>query len=154
MNQMYSLRPATASDARAIHTLVKQAGINPTGLKWPRFVVATPTLFAYQDEIIACGQIKPHADGSYELASIVVSPPWQGKGIARAIIEHHLAAHPGEIYLMCRSSLGSFYEKFGFQTIYEDEMPPYFRRIKRLTKIVEVVMSDGEFLLVMRRRAG
>jgi hypothetical protein len=30
-------------------------------------------------------------------------------------------------------------------------MPPYFRRIKRLTKLAEYVRQEGEILLVMRR---
>ena len=94
----FNLRPAVEADASAIRTLVWRAGINPTGLKWPRFIVAT---------------------------------------------------HPGELHLMCLSSQVPLYEKFGFRAITEDEMPPYFRRIKRLTKIAEFVMSEGECLLVM-----
>jgi len=145
----FSLRPATAEDASIIRTLIWQAGINPTGLKWPRFVVA-----AAPREVVACGQVKPHGDGSRELASLAVAPPWQGQGLARAIIEHLLTAHPGEMHLMCRSPLGPFYEKFDFHPVPEEEMPPYFRRIKRLTKIAEFMMPDGEHLLVMRKREG
>lgn len=143
----FTLRPAMAEDARAITTLVRKAGINPTGLKWPRFVVA-----ASVDGVIACGQIKPHADGSHELASIAVTPSWQGKGIARTIIEHLLAQHPGELHLMCRSPLGPFYEKFGFCTLTDEEMPPYFRRIKRLAKVAEFI-AQGELMLIMKRPA-
>jgi len=141
----FNLRPAVEADTSAIRTLVWRAGINPTGLKWPRFIVATNP----DGELIACGQVKPHSDGSKELASIAVTPTWQGKGIARAVIEHLLATHPGELHLMCLSSQVPLYEKFGFRAITEDEMPPYFRRIKRLTKIAEFVMSEGECLLVM-----
>ena len=144
----FTLRPATAEDARAINTLVRKAGINPTGLKWPRFVVADSA-----DGVVACGQIKPHADGSQELASIAVTLSWQGKGLARSIIEHLLARHSGELHLMCRAPLGPFYEKFGFRTLSEEEMPPYFHRIKRLTKLAEFVMQEGEILLIMHRPA-
>ncbi|HNB54231.1 MAG TPA: hypothetical protein PK530_19945, partial [Anaerolineales bacterium] len=76
---------------------------------------------------------------------------WQGKGVARAIIEHLLGQHAGALYLMCRSPLGPFYEKFGFRTVDDNQLPPYFRRIKSLTKIAEFVMQDGELLLVMHR---
>jgi N-acetylglutamate synthase-like GNAT family acetyltransferase len=153
MTPSFTLRPATSEDARAIQTLVWAAGINPTGLKWPRFVVATSSDgVADSPKVIACGQVKPHADGSRELASIVVAPSWQGQGVARAIIEHLLDTYPGELHLMCRSPLGPFYEKFGFRVIEDDEMPTYFRRIKGLTKVAEFVMADGDRLFVMRKR--
>lgn len=158
MTESFTLRPATEEDARAIHALVWSSGINPTGLKWPRFIVAVPNAVAAPNAsgpsngaIIGCGQIKPHADGSQELASIAVTPTWQGKGVARAIIEHLLAQHMGDLYLMCRSSVGPLYEKFGFRTLSDEELPPYFRRIKKLTKIAEFVMQDREFLLIMHR---
>ena len=105
----YKLRPAEAKDANAIRVLIIKSRINPTGLDWQRFVLAVTD----EDEIIGCGQIKPHRDGSLELASIAVAPAWRGKGLARTIIEHLLAAHQGVLYLMCQSSLGPLYEKFG-----------------------------------------
>ena len=122
-------------------------GINPTGLDWRRFVVAVSP----QGEVIGCGQVKPHRDGSLELASIAVTPERRGQGVARAIIEHLLAENQGELYLMCRSGLGGLYEKFGFRVIQPDEMPRYFRKISRLVGLVEVLRRDGESLLVMKR---
>ena len=143
----YKLRAAREEDAKTIRKLVIQGGINPTGLKWTRFVVAE----APSGEVIACGQVKPHRDGTRELASIVVRPDWRGRGVARAIIEHLLEQHPGELYLMCRSALGPLYEKFGFQPVADDEMPRYFRRVKGLARLAEWLMREGEYLLVMRR---
>jgi amino-acid N-acetyltransferase len=143
----YSLRPALQRDQATIRRLVLGAGINPTGLRWPRFVVAvTP-----EGEVIACAQVRPHFDGTRELASLVVAPRWRGRGLARALIEHLLAAHSGELYLMCRASLASLYRKFGFVPVSEEQMPPYFRRIKRLARLVEWLSKEGEYLLVMRR---
>jgi N-acetylglutamate synthase-like GNAT family acetyltransferase len=144
---MISLRPATSQDSGAIRRLVISGGINPTGLDWRRFVVAVSP----QGEVIGCGQVKPHRDGSLELASIAVTPEWRGQGVARAIIERLLAENPGELYLMCRSSLGGLYEKFGFRVIQEEQMPRYFRKVSRLAGLVEVLRRDGESLLVMKR---
>jgi amino-acid N-acetyltransferase len=141
------LRGASQNDETAIKALVRSARINPTGLDWERFLVAE----SRQGEVIGCVQIKPHRDGSCELASLVVAPEWRGQGIARALIERFLAEHPGEIYLMCRSSLGPLYEKFGFRAIEEAEMPKYFQRIKRLTRIMDILRSEGVHLLVMKR---
>lgn len=143
----FSLRPANAGDFPAIRKLVRAAHINPTGLKWPRFVIAENEL----GEVIGCGQIKPHLDGSYELASLVVAADYRGQGIARSLVAHFTSNHEGELYLMCRSSLGMFYEKFGFATLSETQMPPYFRRISHLASITKILRKEGETLLVMRQ---
>jgi hypothetical protein len=37
---MFKLRPATEDDAAVIRKLVRIGQINPTGLKWQRFIVA------------------------------------------------------------------------------------------------------------------
>lgn len=143
----FSIQPAQERHAAAIHSLVRASGINPTGLDWPRFLVAlTP-----QDELIGCVQIKPHHDGSRELASLAVQPQWQGRGVARAVIEAMLKGQSGELYLMCQSHLGPLYEKFGFSAISEKEMPTYFRRISKLAGVIVKLRATGEHLLVMRK---
>jgi amino-acid N-acetyltransferase len=147
---MFSLRPATATNVAAIRSLVYTARINPMGLDWRRFIVA----LAPDGVVIGCGQVKPHRDGSRELASIVVAPAWRGNGVARAIIEHLIAAHPGLLYLTCRASLGPFYEKFGFRVVDETQMTPYFHRLSRLARLIGFVGLENEGLLVMVRLTG
>jgi len=141
----FILRPATSEDIPRILSLVLAAHINPTGLDWGRFVVACTK----QNEVIGCGQIKSHRDGSNELASIVVDPDWRGRGVARGIIEHLLASYERPLYLMCRSSLGSLYEKFGFRVLEYTKMPKYFQLVSRLTSVLEILRKEGETLLVM-----
>jgi amino-acid N-acetyltransferase len=147
---MYTIRSAEAVDQPAIRKIIFQARINPTGLNWKRFLVAVDP----EGQIIGCGQIKPHSDGSHELASIVVVPEWRRHGIARAIITALLNQHPQELYLTCRSSLGSFYERFGFKVVEQENMPLYFKQIDRLARWVERLGKKGETLLVMRRPPG
>jgi len=143
---VFALRPATSADFPAIRGLIRLVQINPIDLDWQRFVIAvTP-----EGEMIGCGQVKPHGDGSRELASIAVTPPWRKRGVARAIIEHLTASEPGTLYLTCRASLGPFYTRFGFKAIEQPEMPPYFRRISRLMKALGVLHVVGEGLLVMK----
>ena len=143
----FFLRPATAEDDPAIRRLVQIGRINPNGLDGHRFIVAMSS----NGDVIGCGQIKPHGDGSRELASIVVDPEWRGQGVARAIIERLLDENPGVLYLMCRSALGSFYEKFGFRSISRGEMPRYFRRISRVAGLLHALQDEGDSLLVMQR---
>ncbi len=145
----YALRRAKRSDEAAIRALVRAARINPTGLDWKRFVVAV----SETGEVIGCGQIKPHRDGTLELASLVVAPPWRRQGIARAILELLVESTPEALHLMCQSRLGPLYEKFGFRPIGPDEMPRFFRRVSRLAGVAAFLLEEGDTLLVMRRSA-
>ena len=142
----FALRPATADDAGAIRWLIINGGINPTGLDWKRFIVA----LAPDGGVIGCGQIKPHGRDVLELASIAVRPEYRHRGIASAIIERLLQTPGRPLYLMCRSPLGPFYARFGFQGIPQEEMPTYFRRISKLAGMVEAMARAGDFLLVMK----
>ncbi len=142
----YTLRPATQADAATIRQLITQVNINPLGLDWRRFILAVDS----NGNIIGCGQVKPHADSSSELASIAVLPEWRGMGVARAIIQYLLEQHPGRLYLTCRAELGPMYQKFGFRTIQKGEMPPYFRRVSRMVNLFSRLFRRAERLLVMR----
>jgi len=144
----YILRPARESESTVIKDLIHLTGINPMGLDWKRFIVAVNA----QDQVIGIGQLKPHgADAEIlELASIAVFPEYQGQGVARAIIEQLLKDGPRPLYLMCESSLGLLYEKFGFRAISYDEMPRYFQRMSKLAGLVMTLARREERLLVMK----
>ena len=139
-----TLRPATADDAAGIKALIHLVRINPMDLDWRRFLVASSA----DGELVACAQVKPHADGTLELASLAVRPAWRGRGLARRLVERLLSQSPRPLYLTCRSSLGIFYEKFGFRSLAFSELPPYFRRIQRLADVF--FFRKDETLLVMR----
>ena len=144
----YTLRPARESESGIIRELIHLTGINPMGLDWKRFIVAVNA----QDQIIGVGQIKPHGAHAdiLELASIAVYPEHQGKGVASAIIQHLLANSPRPMYLMCESSRGSLYEKFGFRAVSYNEMPRYFQRITKLAGLASTLARRAERLLVMK----
>lgn len=143
---MTTIRPARETESAQIRDLIHSAGINPTGLDWKRFVIAVND----QDEMIGCGQIKPHGGDIWELASIAVYPEHRGKGVARAIIEHLLKGSPRPLYLMCESSLGSLYEKFGFRAISYEDMPRYFQRMSKLAGLVTTLARREERLLILK----
>lgn len=119
------------------------------GLDWKHFILAVTS----RDEMLGCGQVKIHRDGSRELASIAVVPAWRGKGVARAIIEKLIETHPGSLYLTCRASLQPFYERYGFRVIEPSQMPRYFSRISRLASALGVLRIVDQKLLVMKREA-
>lgn len=142
----YTLRPAREAESRAIKELIHLVGINPIGVDWKRFIVAVDS----QDQIIGIGQLKPHGKEIIELASMAVYPEYRGQGIARAIIEHLLKDSPRPLFLMCESSNGPLYEKFGFHSIHYEEMPRYFQRISKLAGLADKLAHSDARLLVMK----
>ena len=113
-------------------------------LNWRRFVLAVDA----SDRMLGCGQLKPHGPNILELASIAVEPSARGQGIARAVIEHLIAAAPRPLYLTCRAKLESFYSQWGFRSLEFAEMPPYFRRLARLARLIGAAFKEK--MLVMK----
>jgi N-acetylglutamate synthase-like GNAT family acetyltransferase len=145
---MIVLRPATAADQPRIRAIIRAARINPLGTRWQNFVLAVD---AATGAVIGTGQIKRHNDRSRELASIAVVPAYQHQGVGHRIITYLLEHHHGTLFLTCRSPLGEFYAQFGFRVVAENEMTPYFRRLRRVARLVGFLARTGETLLVMRR---
>lgn len=142
----YEIRSALESESAQIKNLIHIVGINPSGLDWKRFIVALNA----EGRVISCGQLKPHGTDILELASIATLPEYERKGLASVVILELLKSPARPLYLMCEEHNGSLYEKFGFRTIAEDEMPKYFRRIKKLFKVADLVMRSGKDLLIMK----
>jgi N-acetylglutamate synthase-like GNAT family acetyltransferase len=145
----YTLRPAQHSDARAIRALIFRVGINPMGLDWHRFLIVVDE----HGRLIGTGQIKPHGDGTRELASIAVQPEYQNQGIGRAIVERLLAENPLPLYLTCASHNCPYYLKFGFRVLADPELPPYYRRLRRLARLAQKIFRIKEDMLVMVKEA-
>lgn len=140
------IRPATTADATAIRALIRRVRINPTGLDWRRFLVAEGP----EGMILACGQIKPHGDGTLELASVAVDGAWRGRGAARAIIERLQRRAGPPLWLTCRAGLEPMYTRFGFRRVHDRRaMSPYFRRLDRLARLLLGILRPGEALAIM-----
>jgi N-acetylglutamate synthase-like GNAT family acetyltransferase len=143
----FVFRPAEREDFTAIRDLIRAVQINPLGLDWRRFIIAVDS----SGRLIACGQIKPHQDGSLELASIAVIRERRRQGIATKIIDSLIRSNPEPLYLTCRASLEKFYLRFGFSTLELAAMPPYFRRVARMARIARALQLVSDELLVMKR---
>ncbi len=141
----YELRAAMESDFPAIRRLIHVVGINPMALDWRRFLIAVDD----SGNLLGCGQLKPHGKEIVELASIAVEPGYRKQGIASAIIDQLLGRAPRPLYLICRSTMGPFYERWDFKALATHEMPAYFRRLARLAAVFAPLSGEGGGLLVM-----
>ncbi|MEW6567199.1 MAG: GNAT family N-acetyltransferase [Chloroflexota bacterium] len=142
----FGLRPASHSDQTVIRRLVHEARVNPLGLEWSHFTVAVDD----GGTVIGCAQVKEHSGGVRELASIVVEPAWRSRGVASALIFLWQKRCGPPLWLTCRSGLTSFYQRFGFLEVEDEaEMPPYFRRMRRLAAGLRLLAASGEHLAVM-----
>lgn len=141
------MRRALNKDYQAIKRLIHLVHINPLGLDWRRFIIAeTP-----QGDLLGCGQIKQHGDGSREMASIAVAIKSRGRGVARVIISRLLVEESRRpLYLMCRTRLSNLYQKFGFYPIQPVEMPKYFSRIHSAERIFNTDAKPENRLMIMR----
>lgn len=130
--------------------MVRNARLFPLGLNWRRFIVAATGEGGNDEHITGCVQIKPHDDGSRELASLVVAPPCRQQGLGSRLVRHAQRKAGPPLWLMCRSSLATYYRQFGFQTVARaDEMPPYFRRIFKATRLFYRLLRRDTALAIM-----
>lgn len=141
----YRIREAVAADQATVRRIVRAAWLNPTGLYWRRFLVADEG-----ERIVGTVQLKPHSDGSLELASLAVVPERQSQGIGAALVAAAQARAGRELYLTCRSSLESYYQRFGFRRVAPAELPRNLGRMYVLANLILGLTRRPERLLVMR----
>jgi amino-acid N-acetyltransferase len=140
-----ALRPASAADQKPIKDLIHAVGINPTNLNWERFIIAEEG-----GTFVGCVQLKPHKDGVRELASLAVVPERQGQGIGGRLIQALLERERGELYLICRSNLTGYYERFGFRVVEAPGIPGSFKVQYRAGRLLaRLALFEG--VSVMRR---
>ncbi|MCO5210743.1 MAG: GNAT family N-acetyltransferase [Caldilinea sp.] len=144
------LRRAMAADQRQIDALIRTVGINPMGIKWPRFIVADEN-----GRIVGAGQVKQHGDGAREVASIAVALERQGMGIGRAIVATLVSLEPAPLFLYCAGYNEGYYVQFGFRALVPEEMPRSLRRISRVSNAILPILSaltnEQHRLVVMGR---
>jgi N-acetylglutamate synthase-like GNAT family acetyltransferase len=143
---MIQIRVARQEDQPVIRRLVLRAHLNPLSLGWRQFRLAVDD----RGQVIGCGQVRQHGDGSRELASIIVAEGWRGRGVARAVIERLMAEAGPPLWLTCRSGLKGFYARFGFREADPaDRLPAYLRRMRSLAEALSVLFAREERLAVM-----
>ena len=96
--------------------MIRAERLDPTSLDWRHFLVAEAPVEDGTGAIIGIGQVK-HYPGCLELGSLVVLPEFRGQGIAAALIAALEARSGRPLYLLCRSEMEAFYQRFGYDTI-------------------------------------
>ncbi len=129
---VWLLRAAGPGDQAAITRLIRQARINPRGLDWRRFVVVEERACTGRGTLVGVAQVKPHRDGTRELASLAVVPERQGQGIGGVLVRTLLARQYAPLYLMCLNRMEPYYARFGFRRVPAGSEPGYYRAVLRV----------------------
>ena len=138
-----SIRKATAEDQEQIVALVRAERLNPNGLDWSNFIVATR-----QGTIIGAAQIRRHADGARELGSLVVAPRFRGEGLAADLVSHLLTEErdTGALCVVTGQQNARHYTRWGFKPVPVRYAPKSVRRNFVLGQLI-----GGAHALVKRR---
>jgi amino-acid N-acetyltransferase len=147
-----TVRPATPEDQAAIRALVHAERLNPTGLHWPNFVVATQG-----PAIVGAAQMRRHPDGSRELGSLVVAPHARGQGISTRLIEALLAQESRTVHVITEAKHATRYAAWGFRTIEPADASGSVRWNHRLGRLAGIISffkrRPLRHLVILRRIA-
>lgn len=127
----WTLRRARPDDEPRIRALVRAERLNPTNLRFPTFLVAS-----IGDMVVGAAQIRLHRDGSREFGSLVVAPPFRGRGIGSALIDSLLAGESCRLYVIAGRSWVQTYERHGFRPVPARHAPRLVRRNLRMGQFV------------------
>jgi N-acetylglutamate synthase-like GNAT family acetyltransferase len=130
------IRPATAADRDRISGLIREARLNPRDLDWRRFMVADAG-----GTLVGCAQVRVHANGTRELASVAVTADRQGSGMGGRLVESILSQESGVVYLMTRRETAGYFERFDFQRVDAADTPSDFRRQYRIGQVITTLVS-------------
>ncbi len=147
------LRAATAADQRVIRQMVAAAHLNPLRLAWSNFLIVEE-LRAGSLQVVGIGQLRPHSDGTVELASLVVVPEARGRGIGGSLVKALVARADRPLYLMCDGAKVPYYQRFGFAEVTRRaDMPRSLRGVHALGAIlaafVRLFWPGGPRLAIM-----
>ena len=116
------VRRASASDQPDIVALVRSERLNPKELDWQRFLVATDSL-----GLAGAVQLRHHADGSFELGSLVVRQDQRRRGVAAMMIDTLLADEQRRVMAITRRELVPFFARWGFAQVGRRQASPGVR---------------------------
>lgn len=109
-------------------------------------------------QIAGLRQVKPHRQGTREVASGLVLPEYRRQGISARLMREILAREKGPLYLMCDRQWATYYEQFGFEVVPPKDLPADFGREYRLgrfiTRLLSLFARRKLRIIPMRRNGG
>ena len=120
---LITIRSAIEHDEPAITNLIHSEHLNPCGLDWRRFLVAT-----YEANIVGAVQLRHHGDGSKELGSLVVRQDARRRGIASRLIDTLLSKVSSRVFMITSAQFAAHYAQWGFRHINAVEAPSSIMR--------------------------
>jgi N-acetylglutamate synthase-like GNAT family acetyltransferase len=130
------VRRAQQQDQAAITAMIRQARLNPAGLQWPQFMVASD-----DQQIIGVAQVRPYPDGTRELASLAVAPAARGQGVATRLIDALLQTETGAVFTLVDRPFAEHFGRWAFQEIDPADLPRSLARVYRIGRVVTTVAS-------------
>jgi N-acetylglutamate synthase-like GNAT family acetyltransferase len=131
-----AVRYATKADQAAIVALVRSERLNPNDLHWRRFVVASDGI-----ALVGAVQLRPNADGSHELSSLVVRSHARAHGVAARMVELLTRARDKRLYAVTRRANLARFARWGFAPIDPRDAPRDVQHRRRLGLLFGGVMS-------------
>ena len=138
------VRGAREEDQPVISAMVRRARLNPSNLHWERFVIADDG-----SRTVGVAQLRRHADGATELASLVVEPGVRRQGIAMQMVDALLADERAPVYALIDRRFVEHFTRWGFAPVHPSELP---RSVSRGYRIGRVVTAVGSVLRRQRIR--
>jgi N-acetylglutamate synthase-like GNAT family acetyltransferase len=115
-----TLRSARNSDEAAVLALLRENKGLELAFHADEFRVAVEG-----HDIVGCGRLKRHSDGSLEIASVSTKANLRGKGIGSCIVEAILAGQREPIYALALAP--DFFARHGFRLIDKQALPATVR---------------------------
>jgi N-acetylglutamate synthase-like GNAT family acetyltransferase len=141
------IRQATAADAKAIRAIIRDADLNRHDLDWRRFVVAD------DGGVVATAQVRVHAEGTREVASVAVVTDRRQQGIGTRVAEAVIAREEVRPLWLCTGSdYIPFWERLGFSVVDPAAAPADLAASIRISRrLVARAPGRSDQPVVMRR---
>ncbi|MDY6939115.1 MAG: GNAT family N-acetyltransferase [Cyanobacteriota bacterium] len=141
------VRPATARDIWTLRKMVLGAKLDPTQLRWQQFWT-----IECEGTVVACAQLRQFSQAQ-ELGSLVVIPPWRGRGLGTYLVQYLVERATQPLYLECLGTqLERFYTRLGFVPISWSELPRSLKLKFGISQLARIVFKIP--VAIMEYRGG
>jgi N-acetylglutamate synthase-like GNAT family acetyltransferase len=120
MAQTVDLRRAAPADEGAVLALLRSHQGLEVGFLASEFCLAVEG-----DEVLACGRLRRHVDGSLELASVATRAGLHGKGLGSSLVRCILGGVREPVYALALAP--GFFERHGFHEVAREGLPASVR---------------------------